>query len=129
MNSSEFSTIRHSLNKSQAQMARLLGISPRAVQSVEQGWRKVTASTERQMLFLLYMKAPPIKIKPCWQIKKCGSKTRRNCPAWEFRAGHICWFVNGTVCEGRVQQNWNKKMQLCRQCEVFTSQFPAPLAT
>ena len=129
MNSSEFSNIRQYLNKSQAQMARLLGISPRAVQSFEQGWRKVSASTERQMLFLLSMKAPPIEIKHCWQIKKCGSKTRRNCPAWEFRAGHICWFVNGTVCEGRVQQNWNKKIQLCRQCEVFTSQFPAPLAT
>lgn len=120
MNSSEFSNIRHYLEKSQSQMARLLGISSRAVQSFEQGWRKIPAPTERQMLFLLSMKdAPSIEIKPCWQTKECDPKTRNKCPAWEFQAGHICWFINGTVCEGKVQETWQKKMRLCQQCKVF----------
>ncbi len=124
MNSSEFYNIREHLGKSQAQMAQLLDISRRAVQSFEQKWRKVPALIERQMLFLLYMKiAPTKKIKSCWQEKKCDIKTKMKCPAWEFQAGHICWFINGTVCSGQVQENWNKKMQLCRQCEVFRSLF------
>jgi len=124
MNSDEFTNIRHHLGKSQAHMARLLGISPRAVQSFEQGWRNVPALIERQILFLFYMKlAPTIKIKPCWQEKGCESKTKKKCPAWEFQAGDICWFINGTVCGGKIQENWNKKMQLCRQCEVFRSLF------
>jgi len=120
MNSTEFSGIRHSLGKSQAQLARLLSVSPRAVQSFEQGWRKVPPSTERQMLFLLFMgRAQTTRIKPCWERKECDLKTKKKCPAWEFRAGNLCWFINGTICGGKVQDNWSKKMQLCRQCEVF----------
>jgi putative transcriptional regulator len=125
MNSSEFFNIRKNLRKSQAQLARLLSVSPRAVQSFEQGWRKVPASIERQMLFLFFMKgSPKNKIKLCWERRDCDQKTRKKCPAWEYRAGHICWFINGTVCNGKVQENWNKKMQLCRQCKVFKSAFP-----
>ncbi len=129
MNNIEFSNTRHYLGKSQVQMARLLGISPRAVQSFDQGWRKVPISIERQMLFLLSMKAMPIsRIHPCWQKKGCDLKTRRKCPAWEFQAGHLCWFINGTICGGKNQENWNKKMQLCRQCEVFKPLIPAILS-
>jgi len=124
MNSREFHVIRGRLGKSQAQLARLLGVSSRAVQSFEQEWRKVPALVERQMLFLFYMNsAPTTRIRPCWDIRKCTTKTREKCPAWEFKAGHICWFINGTICGGKIQESWNKKMQLCRQCEVFGSLF------
>jgi len=122
----EFSNIRQYLSKSQAQMARLLGVSLRAVQSYEQGWRNVPVSIERQILFLLSMKVTPIlEIKPCWQKKECDPETRNKCPAWEFQAGHICWFINGTICDGKFQESWNRKIQLCRQCAVFRSLFPA----
>jgi len=124
MNSIEFAKIRHYLKRSQAQLARLLGVSLRAVQSFEQGWREVSTLVERQMLFLLYMKmSPTMEIRPCWQINKCDKKMKGKCPAWEFQAGHICWFINGTVCGGKVQESWNKKMQLCRQCKVFKTLF------
>jgi hypothetical protein len=43
------------------------------------------------------------------------------CPAWEFQAGKLCWFINGTICEGEVQQNWQEKMKICRECEVLKS--------
>jgi DNA-binding XRE family transcriptional regulator len=126
MNSTEFSSIRHSLRKSQAQLARLLSVSPRAVQSFEQGWRKVPPSVERQLLFLLFMKrGSATKIKPCWEQKKCDLETKKKCPAWEFRVGNMCWFINGTMCNGKSQESWSKKMQLCRQCEVFKTAFPS----
>lgn len=128
MNKSEFIKIRHYLGKSQAKLALLLDTSPRAVQSFEQGWRKVPATAERQMLFLISMKGASTNgIKPCWEKRECNSKVRKKCPAFEFQAGHLCWFVNGTICDGKVQENWQKKMQLCRKCEVFRSLIPNSL--
>ena len=129
MENKEFSRIRLSLGKTQVQMAHLLGVSLKAVQSFEQGWRKVPSHIERQTLFLFAMKeSPPKKANPCWKTLKCPVETKRNCPAWEFRAGHLCWFINGTICHGEIQESWQKKMKICRQCDVFQAMFP-PLDT
>jgi len=122
----EFAQIRRYLGKTQEEMATLLGVSAKAIQSFEQGWRKVPAYTERQLLFLVYLKRPPAEsATPCWAKRQCAPEVRRNCVAWELRAGNLCWFVNGTACEGKVQDNWKEKMCLCRQCEVFRSLVPA----
>ena len=51
MDSKEFCYIRKKLNKTQKQMAQLLGTSVKAVHSYEQGWRKVPAYVERQIFF------------------------------------------------------------------------------
>jgi hypothetical protein len=124
MDGNEFSAIRHQLGKSQIETAHLLGVSSKAVQSFEQGWRKVPAYCERQLLLLFYLKRERgNEDMPCWELRKCSSETRKKCIVWEFRAGYLCWFVSGTFCEGKAQQNWDKKMQLCRQCEVFNSKF------
>jgi hypothetical protein len=61
------------------------------------------------------------KDKPCWVIRKCPREIKQNCPAWEFQVGHLCWFVNGTICQGEVQESWRQKMKICRQCKVFRS--------
>jgi len=120
MEKTEFSKIRRYLNKTQSQMAQLLGVSLKAIQSFEQGWRKIPTHIERQALFLLAMKQwPSKKAKPCWETKECSMKKKRNCPAWEFRAGHLCWFINGTSCSGEIRESWRKKMKICQQCVVF----------
>ena len=120
MDKREFSQIRYGLGKTQDQLAQLLGISLKAVQSFEQGWRNIPAHTERQLLFLLTLKRSHNKGNgPCWVVRKCTVEIRQKCPAWEFQAGHLCWFINGTVCQGKVQEGWQKKMKICRQCEVF----------
>jgi len=125
MERDEFSGIRHLLGKTQSQLARLLGTSSKAIQSFEQGWRNVPSHAERQLLLLLALKGSSGKrTKPCWVIRKCPAKTRQDCPAWEFRAGHLCWFINGTVCQGVAQESWKEKMELCRQCRVFRSMLP-----
>ena len=119
------STIRLYLGKTQGQMAQLCGVSLKAVQSFEQGWRKVPTHIERQALFLLAIKKRPSKkAKPCWETLACSVETKRNCPAWEFRAGRLCWFINGTICNGEIQESWRKKMKICRQCVVFKGMFP-----
>jgi hypothetical protein len=121
----EFSRIRSQLDKTQKQMAQLLGTSLKAVQSFEQGWRKIPVHIERQMLFLLAHSDTRGGTKGrCWNIRKCPVKKKRQCPAWEFQLGHLCWFINGTICEGEPQKSWEKKMKHCRKCRVFQSLLP-----
>jgi hypothetical protein len=122
MDSKEFRSFRQKLQKTQKQLSQLLGSSLKSVQSFEQGWRKVPVPIERQMLFLLAMKKRVVKdLKPCWDIRNCSPSIREACPAWEFNVGDLCWFISGTICRGRPQDSWSKKMKICRRCEVLVS--------
>ena len=98
LDAEEFSGWRKRLGKTQLEMARLLGTSLRAVHAYEQGWRKVPVHVER----------------------------REKCPAREFRAGDICWFVNGTLCAGKPRKTWTEKMRVCRACSGFRDAFTHP---
>jgi len=98
-----FSKYRKLLNKTQKEMAQLLGTSIKAVHSYEQGWRAIPVHVERQVFFLVSNRRDaPKKQKSCWTIKKCPPKQKKQCPAWEFKAGKLCWFINGTICDGIV---------------------------
>ena len=120
MDSKRFTHARKKLNKTQKQVAELLGTSLKAIHSYEQGWRKVPWHVERQVLLLLSMKQRTSKRqRSCWAIKRCPLDRKKRCPAWEFQAGDLCWFINGTICEGTVQRDWNEKMIICRDCEVL----------
>ncbi len=124
MGKKELSTIRQHLGETQSQMAQLLGVSLKAIQSFEQGWRSVPAHMERQTLFLMALKSSQgDKAGPCWEIKRCSKETRQECPVWELQAGHLCWFINGTICQGEVQESWYEKMKLCRRCAVYLNLF------
>ena len=120
MDKEEFKYLRTRLNRTQQEIAQLLGTSLKAIQSYEQGWRAVPAHIERQIFFLVSNLRENRKVrKPCWLIKKCPVKQRKKCPAWEFKVGKLCWFINGTICEGQVQKDWKGKMEICRTCEVL----------
>lgn len=120
MNSKEFSQIRRILGKTQKQLAQLLCVSIKAIQSFEQGWRKVPSHIEREMLFLLSLKRQENRsIRDCWDIIECPGEQRGNCIVWELKAGHFCWLINGTYCRGEIQNSWEAKIALCRKCEVY----------
>ena len=120
MESIEFVALRNKLKKTQKQMAHLLGKSVKAVHSYEQGWRSIPPDVERQMLFLLSRSSEETrKRKPCWTVLKCPPERKKQCPAWEFKAGKECWFINGTICEGRARKTWEEKVKVCRSCEAF----------
>lgn len=121
MDSKEFLYFRKMLDKTQKQMGQLLGTSVKAIHSYEQGWRSVPPHAERQVFFLVSrMRGIDKGLKSCWIIKKCLPERKKQCPAWEFRAGKLCWFINGTICEGEIQKDWKEKMKRCRKCEVLT---------
>jgi len=118
----EFVEARVRLDKSQKEMSQLLGVSVKAIYSYEQGWRSIPTHVERQVFFLLSRKRGArnlSKAKPCWIIKKCPPKRRKECPAYEYNAGKFCWLVNGTICECKAQKNWKEKMKICRECAVM----------
>jgi len=123
MDKTEFAYLRkQKLKKTQKQMAQLLGISIKAIHSYEQGWRSIPPHAERQLLFLVNKAQDDGKQKkPCWTVTKCPTSRKLGCPAYEFKAGDLCWFINGTFCEGTAQKNWRDKMKICRNCKVFSN--------
>ena len=128
MNSKEFGKIRSFLGKTQEQLAQLLCVSNKAIQSYEQGWRKVPPAIERQLLLFSGTKRSQGAIgKPCWEIKNCPDEWRVKCIVWELKIRQFCWSMNGTYCEGQLRQSWDDKIKICRDCEVYKSAFPADL--
>lgn len=121
MDREQFTKARAKLGKTQKALAELLGVSLKAVQSYEQGWRTVPIHVERQLFFLLVSQrgSSTKKRKDCWTLKKCGHK--KECPAWEFQAGNLCWFLSGTLCECAADKNWKEKMQVCRECDLLST--------
>ena len=120
MDNTEFARFRKNLEKTQKELAQLLGTSLKAIHSYEQGWRKIPPGVERQMFFLVANKRGNYRPdKPCWKVNDCSPAQRKKCPAWEFQSGTLCWFVSGTICEGEVKENWEEKMKMCRSCNVL----------
>ena len=120
MKDKEFSALRKKLEKTQKQMAQLLGTSIKAIHSYEQGWRTIPVHVERQLYFLVTRKLCGNNgVQPCWDTRACPQERREQCPAWEFSSGDLCWFINGTICDGTVHDSWKEKMKLCRTCDVF----------
>ena len=125
MSKQQFAEIRRYLGKSQAQLSVLLCISPKTIQSFEQGLRQVSPHVERQLLFLLSLKRIVDKsILPCWEIQDCPKDWRKQCSAWEYQAGQLCWYITGTFCKGECQENWEKKLNICKKCKVFDILIP-----
>lgn len=128
MDTRQFIQARHYLGKTQVQLSELLGVSPKAIQSFEQGWRNIPVSAERQLMFLLYLSRMPSRndARNCWEVNRCPDAWKEKCIAWEYGAGNLCWFINGTFCHGQVQKNWETKIKTCQKCEVLRSVMPFP---
>lgn len=122
MDSQQFKKWRERLNKTQKEIAQLLGVSLKAVQGYEQGWRSIPPYVERQMYFLLSrLDENSENRKPCWDVRNCPTKVKEQCPAWEFNAGDLCWFVSRTICCSDDRKDWQEKIKFCRSCEVLKS--------
>lgn len=126
MNTEQFARARHYLGKTQVQLSELLGVSLKAVQSFEQGWRNIPVSAERQLMFLLYLSKGSVHVAGnCWEVRQCPVVWKERCVAWEYGAGNLCWFVNGTYCNGQTQKDWETKIKTCQQCDVLRSLMPS----
>jgi len=116
----EFILLRKRLEKTQRQLARLLGVSVKAIQSYEQGWRDIPDHVAKQLLLLAVNGGPGGNPgQDCWEAVDCPPEMREACPAWEFQQGNLCWFFNGTACEAQPGESWQEKLQRCRQCHIL----------
>ncbi len=117
----ELCSIRHELGKSQSEMAQMLGVSTRAVQSYEQGWREPPPGVRRLALFLLYLsrRQDDRRPVPCWEVAGCAAEARGRCPAHELCDGEHCWLVTGNLYRSAELPSWRAKAACCAQCPVM----------
>jgi transcriptional regulator with XRE-family HTH domain len=119
MGGPEFARLRASLGKSQRELAELLGLSLKAVESYEQGWRNVPAHVERLLYFLLFkLNEDEIASEdPCWKSKNCPDEVRSKCVAFVAKEGRFCWFFTGRLCSSA--KSGEADTRGCYSCSVF----------
>jgi DNA-binding XRE family transcriptional regulator len=94
-----FKEIRKSLGRTQGELAVALGLSAKAVQSYEQGWRPVPVRVMIQLLVLLSLyRSQSLDEIPCWEIRKCELSLRKRCPSYTVGGGKFCWFIGFREC-------------------------------
>ena len=113
--------IRLEMGLSQSQLADAVGISKRAIQSYEQGWRQPSEMAERMMLLLLiaYRNGAELAHRQCWNHKACPPDIRNECSAYLTRQGHLCWLLTGVMCDGKRRKSWDDKLQACFACSFM----------
>lgn len=120
MQPKELIAYRKKLGLTQKELARLLAVSLKAVHSYEQGWRNIPENVARQVLFLVSRMDPrSAEGGACWIRTRCPDRRKKDCPAWRLKAGNFCWFITGTLCQGRAHKSWSEKIEQCRTCPVF----------
>jgi DNA-binding XRE family transcriptional regulator len=116
-------SVREALSKSQSDLAVLLGVSVRAVQSYEQGWRHTPLDVQKLALLLLYLQrrngSPPQP--PCWVTRGCPPEARDACSAREFGGGHFCWLFSSATQRCRATPTGqDASLSICVACPVMS---------
>ena len=113
-------TVRHIraiLERTQAELAAALGISEKAVQSYEQGWRKTPVRVMMQLLVLLAIHRRMDDV-PCWDIVDCPHPRRDACPSHSIGKGRFCWFIAPEHCHPPTVDT-DKDVLPCMSCPVI----------
>lgn len=123
MNKIEFVRIRKRLKRTQKEMAALLGVSKKTIESYEQGLRNIPVNVGR-LLYFLFFKLNMDKLNDrqnCWDSKTCPPATREGCVAWLAKEGFFCWFLTGKSC-AREKTLSDGESATCFQCDFFVNQ-------
>ncbi len=125
----DIKAIREELQFSQSEFADLLGVSPRTIQSCEQGWRKPSTSLERTAILLLMARrnGRSFSNNICWKETDCPPERRESCMTYLSGQEHLCWLMGGTLCKGLRLKNWHDKLSFCLDCDFFNKLLCGPL--
>jgi transcriptional regulator with XRE-family HTH domain len=120
MQKEDFKKLRKVLGKTQKDMAELLSVSKKTVESYEQGLRNIPPNVQRMIYFLVFkLNIDKVsKKKTCWNSKRCPPKIRENCVAWLAKEGFYCWFITGRVCSVEAS-NPSSCCDSCFECDFF----------
>lgn len=118
--------VRSVLGRTQAELANALGVSVKAVQSYEQGWRDVPVRVMIQLVVLLALyRKHTMDDVPCWEIRKCDPLLKEKCAAFSIGKGQFCWFVGNQDCRppnGKGQDD----VLPCMSCPVVQRLLTGP---
>ena len=99
-------------------IAAALGISTKAVQSYEQGWRAVPVRAIIQLLVLLALyRRRAMDDVPCWEIRDCPLENREKCASFTVGRGQFCWFIGSQECRSETVPDPDEVLP-CMQCGV-----------
>ena len=105
MDKQEFKYFRKRLNKTQKQIAQLLGTSIKAIHSYEQGWRSVPVAVERQIYFLISRtKKDKTRTRNCWVIKNAPQIKKRNVRPGSFMPENFAGLSTGQSVRARIRE-------------------------
>ena len=101
-------------------MAAALGISVKAVQSYEQGWRETPVRVMIQLLVLLALyRKQTMDDVPCWEIRRCPAAQRERCASFTVGRGQFCWFIGSKECRPDASSGNGRQAALpCMTCPV-----------
>ena len=116
-----FRHVRDALGITQREMAIILGLSDKAIQSYEQGWRKTPESVFRTLnvVYVTHRLRNRRGAFACWKARGCPAEMRKNCRTFKMGAGHLCWLVSGNKCNGQEFRTFEEKNQVCQRCKVY----------
>ncbi len=116
----DLKSVRETLGKSQSELSALLGISTRAVQSYEQGWRPVPPYVQKLSALLLYLnwRKDNKERPPCWELRRCSEELQEQCTVRQSDCGHLCWMISGNFHRAEPQKSWKAKWGKCLKCPV-----------
>ena len=110
--------LRRLLDVTQTELADALGISAKAVQSYEQGWRDTPLRIVKQMLTLVAMnRTDKEQGQPCWIVRSCDPEHVETCPANKITHGRYCWSVASKSC-AKARGDADPSVLGCLDCDV-----------
>ena len=118
--------VRAVLGRTQAELANALGISVKAVQSYEQGWRDIPVRVMIQIVVLLalYRKHTMDEVA-CWEMRECDPVIREKCAAFSIGKGQFCWFVGNQGCRPPSDKGQDDVLP-CMSCPVVQRLLKGP---
>lgn len=118
MASENVKLIRKKMGLTQAAVAQALGVSIRAIQSYEQGWREVPTHIMVQLLVLAAAHHTGASERAaCWDVTRCPPERQAVCPC-RRTDGRLCWLVSGRVCAAPTSSGPND-IERCMECAVI----------
>ena len=108
--------IRKKVGMTQAKLSQALGVSIRAIQSYEQGWRDVPTHIMVQLLVLAAAYYTKGDRRKCWEIMRCSLESMEKCPCCKTD-GMLCWLVTGRQSAPCEKDDTNG-ISACLKCPV-----------
>lgn len=105
---------RKRIGLTQSQMASALGVSAKAIQSYEQGWRTIPDRVLGHMLALVSLAlGTSRKGPPCWDVRACDDEKRAHCLSHHITRGKLCWLVKADTCSAIQALKKGSTQDLC----------------